>query len=74
MTPPASARWLRLGWTRRSTSVPNVSKALETDVLAYTGFPAAHWSKIWSNNPVRHEASRERVEVKGLHCWAVAAA
>ena len=56
---------------------PTVAERLETmenDVLAYTGFPAAHWSKIWSNNPVRHEASRDRVEVKGLHCWAVAAA
>jgi transposase-like protein len=21
-------------------------------VLAYTGFPPAHWSKIWSNNPI----------------------
>ena len=56
---------------------PGVAERLETmeaDLLAYTGFPPAHWSKIWSNNPVRHEASRDRVEVKGLHCWAVAAA
>jgi putative transposase len=27
-------------------------EAMEHDVLAYTGFPAAHWSKIWSNNPI----------------------
>ena len=25
---------------------------METDLLAYTGFPKAHWSKIWSNNPI----------------------
>ena len=27
-------------------------EAAETDLLAYTAFPAAHWSKIWSNNPI----------------------
>ena len=25
---------------------------METDLLAYTAFPAGHWSKIWSNNPI----------------------
>ncbi|MGA9275661.1 transposase, partial [Ilumatobacter sp.] len=27
-------------------------EGMETDLLAYTGFPKAHWSKIWSNNPI----------------------
>jgi putative transposase len=27
-------------------------QAMETDLLAYTGFPPGHWSKIWSNNPI----------------------
>ncbi len=27
-------------------------EAMETDLLAYAAFPAAHWSKIWSNNPI----------------------
>jgi putative transposase len=27
-------------------------EGMETDLLAYTGFPNAHWSKIWSNNPI----------------------
>ena len=34
---------------------PTVADRLETmeaDLLAYTGFPPAHWSKIWSNNPI----------------------
>lgn len=34
---------------------PGVAERLEamaTDLLAYTAFPAAHWSKIWSNNPI----------------------
>ena len=26
--------------------------SMETDLLAYTAFPAGHWSKIWSNNPI----------------------
>ena len=25
---------------------------MEADLLAYTGFPKGHWSKIWSNNPI----------------------
>ncbi|MEM9656680.1 MAG: IS256 family transposase [Actinomycetota bacterium] len=25
---------------------------MENDLLAYTGFPPPHWSKIWSNNPI----------------------
>ena len=27
-------------------------EAMEHDLLAYTAFPPAHWSKIWSNNPI----------------------
>jgi transposase-like protein len=27
-------------------------QAMESDLLAYTAFPAGHWSKIWSNNPI----------------------
>jgi hypothetical protein len=46
----------------------------KAEVLAFTTFPRAHWSKVWSTNPVRHEAPCDRVGVKGLHCWAVAAA
>ena len=38
-----------------SAVAENVSMRLgsvETDLLAYTGFPAGHWSKIWSNDPI----------------------
>jgi putative transposase len=49
-------------------------RAAKTDVLAFMPFAFEHWRKIWSNNPVRHEALFDRVEVKGLHLWAVAAA
>ncbi len=27
-------------------------EAAEDDLLAYTAFPQAHWTKIWSNNPI----------------------
>jgi putative transposase len=27
-------------------------EAMEADLLAYTAFPAGHWPKIWSNNPI----------------------
>ena len=32
--------------------VATLLEGMETDLLAYTGFPKAHWSKIWSNNPI----------------------
>ena len=54
--------------------VKDLMDTAKTDVLAFAAFPVDHWRKIWSNNPVRHEAPHDRVEVKGLHCWAVAAA
>jgi len=46
----------------------------KAEVLAFTGFPRSHWPKIWSTNPVRHEAPRNRGEVRFLPCRAVAAA
>lgn len=38
----------------------------KTEVLALTGFPRPHWAKVWSINPVRHEAPYGRGEVKDL--------
>ncbi|MEZ5378301.1 MAG: IS256 family transposase [Acidimicrobiales bacterium] len=35
-----------------SPEVATKLEGMETDLLAYTGFPPAHWSKIWSNNPI----------------------
>ena len=48
--------------------------AAKGEVLAFTAFPKAHWIKIWSNNPVRHEAPCDRAEMEGLRLQVVAAA
>jgi len=51
----AASAQLRSVVDQLEPSDPEVARRLETaeaDLLAYTAFPPAHWSKIWSNNPI----------------------
>jgi putative transposase len=40
----------------------------EEDVLSYATFPAEHWQKIWSNNPLEklNKEVKRRTEVVGI--------
>jgi len=51
----AASTQLRLVVDQLAPLAPKVAallEGMEADLLAYTGFPKAHWSKIWSNNPI----------------------
>jgi putative transposase len=37
---------------RIAADVADRLQSMESDLLAYTAFPQAHWPKIWSNNPI----------------------
>jgi hypothetical protein len=37
---------------RQFPQVEAMLRDAEDDLLAFTGFPVAHWKKIWSTNPV----------------------
>ena len=40
----------------------------KTEVLAFTAFPRAHWSKIWSTNPLErvNKEIKRRARVVGI--------
>jgi transposase-like protein len=53
--PDDARHQLRAVVDQLETVAPEVAAKLadaEDDLLAYTAFPPAHWSKIWSNNPI----------------------
>ena len=53
--PDAARTQLRAVVDQLTPYAPAVAErlqAMEDDLLAYTAFPPAHWSKVWSNNPI----------------------
>ena len=40
----------------------------KTEVLAFTGFPTAHWQKVWSTNPLEriNKEIKKRSRVVGI--------
>ncbi|MEQ8842264.1 MAG: IS256 family transposase [Acidimicrobiales bacterium] len=51
----AARTQLRAVVTQLESVAPEVAvklEAAEDDLLAYTTYPPAHWTKIWSNNPI----------------------
>ena len=64
------ARWDEVEATlaERFPKAAESMRTARTDVLAFTAFPAAHWRKIWSNNPLErlNKEIKRRSNVVGI--------
>jgi transposase-like protein len=66
----AHQQWRRVseGFRSRFPRLSELMEEAEEDVLSYAAFPAEHWQKIWSNNPLErlNKEVKRRPNVVGI--------